>query len=101
MTSGLLWGLLACTGPDGTPDSSSDIDTATPDTLPWITDSEAEPLWTAEQAAQEIALGLAESLPEPRLPIDTYLGLMAQGDPECPGHSTQLKSEVLYGCEST
>ncbi len=103
-TRALLWGLLGCTGAGGPSDtgtaSASSADTAIGATLPWVTDTEAEPLWTAEQAALEIALGLAEGLPEPRLPMDTYLGLMAQGDADCPGHSTQLKSDVLYGCES-
>ncbi len=102
MTSGLLLALLGCPGPEdsGAPTAST-TDSDSAGTLPWLTQDDPTPAWTAEEAASRIEEAVAVGLPEPRLPLDTYLGLMAQGEGDCPGDETQLTDSVLYGCETS
>jgi len=68
--------------------------------MPWLSDAEPAPSWTADQVADAIAEALAPGLPDAGHPVQTYLALMARGDDDCPGHDTQLTKAVIHGCES-
>lgn len=85
-----------CTGaPTGVSPASDEGD---PDAEWEYQGSEAEPEWTADEVAAALDDALADPMPIPDSLIQTYAGVLAQGDSRCPG--SELSFEKILGCTS-
>lgn len=92
----MLLSLLACT-PEVT-DVPVDSVAAVEDTSPvW---ERPDPAWTATQVGEQLALGLADGVPNPHPIQKLYAELMALGDETCPGDPEQLSNarQGIGGC---
>ena len=60
----------------------------------------AGPLWTAQEVADQVDLGLSLGFPTPQVLLADYTELLSHGDETCPGSEFEGGFVMLGGCST-